>query len=140
MSRRLATSSERPEPEQPLQTSPSSYEIGQLVAIHCEDSAASDRCRRYSGCWAVVQHVYETAVVVAVGGEVVRYLPSDLQPVENPSPVLREVCDRVTSLWQVKNKPPLLQHLLETFYQKQLDFGQVDLLVLEAIESYLGKT
>ncbi len=54
--------------------------------------------------------------------------------------VLWEVCDRVTCLWQVKNKPPLLQHLLETFYQKQLDFGQVDLLVLEAIESYLGKT
>jgi hypothetical protein len=98
-----------------VQTSPSSYEIGQLVLIHCEDSAVSQRCRRYSGCWAVVEHVYETTAVVAVGGDMVRYLLGDLQPVENASPVLREVCDRVMCLWQVKNKPPLLQHLLKRF-------------------------
>lgn len=120
-----------------MQVSPHSYEIGQLVLIHCEDSTASERCRRYSGCWGVVQHSYESVVVVAVGGEVVRYLLCDLQVIENASPVLREVCDRVMSLWQVKNKPPLLQHLLETFYQRRLEFGQVDLVVLEAVGRFV---
>jgi uncharacterized membrane-anchored protein len=51
VARRLQTvPDEKLEPEQPLQTSPSSYEVGQIVLIHCEDSAASQRCRRYSGC------------------------------------------------------------------------------------------
>jgi hypothetical protein len=125
---------------QPLQTSPHSYEIGQLVLIQCEESTASERCRRYSSCWAIVQHVYESAAVVAVGGDMVRYLFSDLQLIENASPVLPEVCERVMCLWQVKNKPPLLQHLLETFYQRRLEFEQVDLLVLEAIENYFSQT
>ncbi len=52
--------------------------------------------------------MYEAAVVVAVGGEMVRYLPSDLQPIENPSPVLQEVCDRVARLWKVQNKPEVV--------------------------------
>ncbi len=85
----------------------------------------------------VVQHVYEAAVVVAVGGEMVRYLPSDLQPIENPSPVLQEVCDRVARLWKVQNKPEVVRHLLETFYQKRLDFGQKDLDFLEALQGYV---
>lgn len=83
--------------------------------------------------------MFESAVVVAVGGEMVRYLFSDLQAIENPSPALREVCDRVTSLWQVPNLPQSVQCLLETFYQRRLGFSQEDLNVLVVIESCLGK-
>jgi ribosomal protein L21E len=125
---------------QPLQTSPAyTYEIDQLVLIQCEDSATGEQCLRYSGCWGIVHDVFESAAVVAVGGEMVRYLLCDLQPIENPSLVSREVCDRVTSLWQVPNPPQSVQCLLEMFYQRRLDFSQSDLGVLAAIESCLGK-
>ncbi len=78
--------------------------------------------------------MFESAAVVAVGGEMVRYLLSDLQPIENPSPRLREVYDRVMSLRQVPNLPQSVQCLLEVFYQqRRFDFGQGDLDVLEAV-------
>ncbi len=137
VARRLqVASNELPEsqPKQPLQTSITySYEIGQLVLIQCEDSTAQQQCRQYSGCWGVIEHVFESALVVAVGGEMVKYLLCDLQPIENPSAVLREVCVRVASLWQVRNLPQSVQCLLEMFYHRRLDFGQSDLDVLEAI-------
>jgi ribosomal protein L21E len=136
VARRQAVSSENSDTQvnQPLQTSPThTYGIGQLVLIQCEDSAAQEQCRHYSGCWGIVHDVYESTVVVAVGGEMVRYLLCDLQPIENPSPKLREVCARVARLWEVANLPQSAQHLLETFYQKRLDFSQKDLEVLEAI-------
>ncbi len=77
--------------------------------------------------------MYESTAVVAVGGEMVRYLLCDLQPIENPSLVLREVCVRVVRLWEVANLPQSVQCLLEMFYHRRLDFGQSDLDVLEAI-------
>lgn len=85
-----------------------------------------------------MHHVYESAAVVAVGGEMVKYLLCDLQPIENPSPVLREVCDRVAHLWRVPNLPPSVQCLLEVFYQRRLEFEQEDLGILAAIESCLS--
>ena len=42
-------------------------------------------------------------------------------------------------LWQVQNKPEVVRHVLETFYQRRLDFSEVDLLVLEATENYSVK-
>lgn len=123
-----------------MQTSPThTYEVGQLVLIQCEDSTAQQQCRHYSGCWGIVHHVFESALVVAVSGEMVRYLFCDLQPIENRSPMLREVCARVARLWQVPNLPQSVKCLLETFYQQRLNFLQSDLNVLVAIESYLGK-
>jgi ribosomal protein L21E len=123
-----------------VQTSPThTYEVGQLVLIQCEDSAALERRWRYSGCWGIVHHVFESAAVVAVGGEMVRYLLCDLQPIESPSSVLKEVCECVARLWQVPNLPQSVQHLLETFYQRKLDFSPSDLGIIAAIESCLGK-
>lgn len=115
------------------------YEVGQLVLIQCEDSTAGEQCRQYSGCWGIVHDVYESTAVVAVGGKIIKYLLCDLQPIENPSAVLRDVCDRITKLWQVPNLPPSVQHLLETFYQKRLDFLLEDLDILGAIDNYLGE-
>ncbi len=70
-----------------------------------------------------------------MGGEVVEYLFTDINQIENPSPLLSQVCDRITSLWQVPNLPASVQHLLATFYQRRLDFSQSDLNVLAAIET-----
>ena len=121
------------------QTSPSyNYEVGQLVVIQCEDSAAQQRYRQYSGCWGIVHDVFESAAVVAVGGEMVRYLFSDLQLIENPNPLLKGVCDCVMNLWQVADLPQSVQYLLETFYQRRLDFSQKDLSILEAIRCCIG--
>lgn len=75
----------------------------------------------------VVHYIYESAVVVAVGGEMLRYLPCDLQPIKNVSSVLRGVCDRVMSLWKVLELPASVQCLLEVFYQRRLEFEQGDL-------------
>lgn len=130
-----AASNELPDTQsnQPLQTSPThTYEVGQIVLIQCEDSTAGEQCRQYSGCWGIVHDVYESTVVVAVGGEMVKYLLCDLQPIENPSSVLREVCDRMVCLWRVPNLPPSVRYLLE-FYQRRLEFEQGDLVVLEAV-------
>ncbi len=77
---------------------------------------------------------------LAVGREMVRYLFCDLQPIENPSPVLREVCDRVVCLWQVPDLPPSVQCLVEMFYHRRLDFSQKDLEVLEAIGCCIGSS
>lgn len=143
VARRLQTASNEslePQSKQPfVQTSPAhTYEIGQLVLIQCEDSAVGEQCRQYSSCWGIVHDVYESTAVVAVGGEMVRYLFSDLEPIENPSQILKQVCVRVASLWQVPNLPQSVQHLLETFYQKRLDFSPEDLSILATIETCLG--
>ncbi len=79
-----------------------------------------------------MQHTYESAAVVAVGREMVRYLFCDLQLIEDRNPILKQVCDCITSLWKVPNLLPSVQCLLE-FYQRRLDFEQKDLDVLEAI-------
>ncbi len=135
--RRLqAASNELPEPQskQLLQSSPThTYQIGQLVLIQCEDSMDQQQCRQYSGCWGIVHDVYESTAVVVMGGEMVKYLLCDLQSIENPNHVLKQVCDRVARLWQVPNLPYSVECLLETFYQRRLDFLQKDLDVLSAI-------
>ena len=61
------------------------------------------------------------------------------QPIENPSQILREVCARVARLWQVPNLPQSVRYLLETFYQRRLDFSEEDLGILAVIENCLGK-
>ena len=83
--------------------------------------------------------MYESTAVVAVGGEMVKYLLCDLQPIENPSQILREVCARVARLWQVPNLHQSVRYLLETFYQRRLDFSEEDLGILAVIENCLGK-
>ncbi len=143
VARRIVTLSENFDTQcnQPsVQTFPTySYEVGQLVLLQCEDSTAQQGYRQYSCFWGIVHDVFESTAVVAVGGEMTKYLLCDLQPIENPSPVLREVCDHVARLWQVPNLPQSAQHLLETFYQRRLDFSLEDLGILAAIESCLDK-
>lgn len=118
----------------PSSLSSSAYEVTNIVTIQCGNNANPEQ-QQYSGCWGIIQRLYEQSAFISVGGEVVEYLFTDINKVENPSPVLIEVCDRITTLWQVPNLPASVRHLLATFYQRRLDFSQSDLDVLAAIET-----
>jgi hypothetical protein len=108
--------------------------VNNLITIQCSDSATPFQ-RKYKGCWGIINRLLESTAIVAVGGELVEYPFTDLRLVENPSPALSLVCDRITRLWQTPNLPASVKHLLETFYQRRLDFSVSDLDVLGAIES-----
>ncbi len=114
--------------------SSSAYEVRNIVIIKCPRNASAEQ-QQYSGCWGIIQRLYEQSAFISVGGAVVEYLFTDINMVENPSPILIEVCDLITSLWQVPNLPASVRHLLATFYQRRLDFSQEDLDVLAAISS-----
>lgn len=118
---------------------PPPYKVSEILMIQCDVGATPEQ-RQHDGCWGIVQEVLEFTVIVAVNGELVQYSPKDLDWVDNPDSTLRDVCDRVTRLWSVPNLPKSVQHLLRTFYQRQLIFPQGDLDVLQAIEDlYQGQ-
>jgi hypothetical protein len=110
------------------------YQVDELVMIQCCNNSATSEQLNYSGCWGVVHHILEATIAVAVAGNLLEYTFKDLCPIPNPTTTLLEVRDRTAPLWQIPNLPKSLQHLLETFYQRQLDFSQEDLDVLTAIE------
>ena len=76
----------------------------------------------------------KVTVQVMVIGELIHYPPQDSNWVDAPDDSLKDVCDRVNRLWSVPNLPKLVQHLLRTFYQRELVFLQGNLDVLRAIE------
>lgn len=115
--------------------SSSGYQVKNIVTIQCTNNPSPEQ--QYSGCWGIIHRLFEQSAFISVGGVVVEYLFTDINLVENPSPILIEVCDRITSLWQVPNLPASVRHLLATFYQRRLDFSQEDLNVLAAISSCL---
>lgn len=112
---------------------PSAHKVGETVMIECDFGALVEQ-RKHDGSWGIVHEVLEFSVIVAVSGELVQYLPKDLDWVDAPDDTLKDVCARVTRLWSVPNLPKSVQHLLRTFYHKQLIFLQGDLHVLKAIE------
>lgn len=116
----------------------STIEVGNIVTIQCTNNAAEKK-QQYSGCWGVVHSLYEQTAYISVGGEIVEYLLTDINPVENSTPTFIEVSDRTASLWQTPNLPASVRHLLTTFYQRRLDFSQSDKDVLAAIESYVRR-
>ncbi len=118
---------------------PPPYKVSEILMIQCDVGATTEQ-RQHDGCWGIVQEVLEFTVIVAVNGELIQYPPKDLGWVDNPGPTLRDVCVRVTRLWSVLNLPSSAQHLLRTFYQRQLVFPQGDLDVLQAIEGLYLET
>ena len=116
----------------------SAIEVGNIVAIQCSNNVCEKK-QQYSGCWGIVQSLYEQTAYISVGGEIVEYLLTDINPVENPTFTFIEVSDRTASLWQTPNLPASVRHLLTTFYQRRLDFSQSDKDVLTAIESYVRR-
>ncbi len=114
--------------------SPSAIEVKNIVTIQCPRNASPEQ-QQYSGCWGIVHRLYSQSAFIGVGGEVVEYLFTNINLVEHPTPILTEVCDHITSLWQAPNLPASVLHLLGTFYQRRLDFSQEDLNVLTAIET-----
>lgn len=112
---------------------PPPYKVGEIVMIKCDRDAKQEQ-RKHSGRWGIVSSVLDSKIILAVGVELVQYPLKNLDKVENSSPTLRDVCDRVTRLWSVPNLPSSVQLLLSKFYQRELIFSQGDLDVLQAIE------
>ena len=116
----------------------SAIEVGNIITIQCTNNAGEKK-QQYSGCWGIVQSLYEQSANICVGGEIVEYLLSDINLLENPTPTFIEVSYRTASLWQTPDLPASVRHLLTTFYQRQLDFSPSDKDVLAAIESYVRR-
>lgn len=114
----------------------SAIKVRNLVTIQCTNNA-SEKQQQYSGCWGIVQSLYEQSAKICVCGETMEYFLTDINPVENPTPTMMEVSYRTANLWQTPDLPASVRHLLTTFYQRKLDFSQSDLNVLAAIESYV---
>ena len=117
----------------------SAIKVTNLVTIQCNNNA-SEKQQQYSGCWGIVQSLYEQSAKICVCGEIVEYFLTDINPVENPTPTMMEVSYRTANLWQTPDLPASVRHLLTTFYQRQLDFSQSDKDVLAAIESYVRRS
>lgn len=116
--------------------SSSAIEVRNIVTIQCGNNASPEQ-QQYSGCWGIVHQLYEQSAFISVGGELVEYPSANINLVQNPSPLLILMCDRIMSLWQVPNLPASVRHLLATFYQRRLDFSPEDLAFLAAIESFV---
>lgn len=117
----------------------SAIEVGNIVTIQCTNNAG-EKQQQYSGCWGIVQSLYEQSANICVCGEIVEYLLTDISLLQNPTPTFIEVSYRTASLWQTPNLPASVRHLLTTFYQRRLDFSQSDKDVLAAIESYVRRS
>jgi hypothetical protein len=111
----------------------STIAVGSIIRIQCSNNPSPTQ-QQYKGCWGIIDHILESTTIIAVGSDLVEYPLCDLNLVENHSPILIQVCDRITRLWQIPNLPASVRHLLGTFYQQRLDFSEEDLDVLQAIE------
>ena len=114
----------------------SAIEVGNIITIQCTNNAGEKK-QQYSGCWGIVQSLYEQSANICVGGEIVEYFLTAINLLENSTPTFMEVSYRTANLWQTPDLPASVRHLLTTFYQRQLDFSQSDKDVLAAIESYV---
>lgn len=119
----------------PRALSSSAIEVQNIVTIHCGVNASPEQ-QQHSGCWGIIEHLSEQSAFVRVGGEVVEYPSANINQVQNPSPLLTQVCDCINNLWQIPNLPAPVEYLLGNFYQRRLDFSQEDLDVLTIIESF----
>lgn len=108
----------------------------QIATIRDSDQFTPQQ-QEHAGCWGVVSHFLESSALVVVAGQTVEYFFEELEYITAPSPTLKEVCDRVTDLWQVPALPAFVQDFLKTYYQRRLDFAQENLDTLKLIESLL---
>jgi ribosomal protein L21E len=113
---------------------PCPYRVGELVRIDIDSvSSIEALTRKYNGLWGIVLEIGELgSVKVDVGSTQVQLLPLDLQPIDNPSPQLKDVAHRVLRLRKLS---------LDEIEEKMLDvlqtrewFSAHQLVHLENIE------
>ncbi len=113
---------------------PCSFAVGDLVRIDLDPTTSIDAMtRKYNGLWGIVLEIGELGSLrVDVGSTQVQLLPFDLQPIDNPSPQLKDVAHRVLRL----RKLPLdeIEEKMLDVLQARESFTQHQLVHLENIE------
>lgn len=106
------------------------YNRGDIVFINCPASAGQEYLR-WNGCWGLVKSVGQLgSVEVVVAGETMRFPPSDLEIINNPSPVFVEVAEKVVRLLKRDDLDECERYLLMGFYLRRQTFTQRQLEML----------
>ncbi len=107
------------------------YKRGDIVVIDCPASAGKEY-RQWNGCWGLVKSVGKLgSVEVVVAGETMRFPPSDLEIIDNPSPIFVEVAEKVVRLLKRDDLDECERYLLMGFYLRRQTFTQRQLEMLE---------
>ena len=105
------------------------YKRGDLVLIGCPTSAEIEY-RQWNGCWGIVKRVGRSgSVEVVIGAKTVRFKASDLDMIDNPMPILKEIAEHLNQLLSRDDLDELDRQTL-TFYQRRLVFTDRQLEVL----------
>lgn len=105
------------------------YKSGDLVLIDCPTSAGKEY-RQWNGCWGLVKSVGRSgSVEVVIGAKTVRFKASDLDMIDNPMPILKEIAEHLNQLLSRSDIDELDRQTL-TFYQRRLVFTDRQLQVL----------
>lgn len=103
------------------------YKHGDLVLIDCPNGAGPEY-RRWNGCWAVVGGLGHSgsSVEVVIAGKKVCFMKSDLNPIDSPAPVLKEIAEKVNRLFNREDLDELDKQFLD-FYVRRLTFTEMQL-------------
>ncbi len=108
------------------------YKRGDLVLIDCPTSAEKEY-RQWNGCWGLVKSVGRSgSVEVVIGANTVRFKASDLDMIDNPMPILKEIAEHLNQLLSRDDLDELDRQTL-TFYHRRLNFTERQLQVLAGL-------
>ncbi len=112
------------------------YKSDNLVLIDCPASAEIEY-RQWNGCWGLVKSVGQLgSVEVVVAGETMRFKPSDLDILDNPSPLFVSVAEQVVRLLKRDDLDEFERQLLTLYLRRQV-FSQRQLdLLASLVEHY----
>ena len=97
--------------------------------IDCPASAEIEY-RQWNGCWGLVKSVGQLgSVEVVVAGETMRFKPSDLDILDNPSPLFVSVAEQVVRLLKRDDLDEFERQLLTLYLRRQV-FSQRQLELL----------
>jgi ParB/RepB/Spo0J family partition protein len=113
---------------------PCSFAVGDLVRLDLDRTTSIDvMTRKYNGLWGIVLEIGELgSCIVDVGSTQVQLLPFDLQPIDNPSPQLKDVAHRVLRLRKL-SLDEIEEKMLDVLQTRE-EFSTHQLVHLENIE------
>jgi preprotein translocase subunit YajC len=104
--------------EQSTSSQNSFYNRGDLLIIDCPTGVDCDY-KRFNGCWAIVNGIGELgSIKVQLAGRTMRVKKSDTEPIDNPSVVLKEIAEKVTTLLERKDLDSFDRRFLEMYLKR----------------------
>ena len=95
-------------------------QCGDIVTIDCPTDAEFSQ-RMYNGCWGTLASSGVGSLDVVVKGKPIKFMKSDVKPVDNSTPILREIVEKVNQLLSRDDIDELDRQILE-FYVGRLNF------------------